>query len=312
MIRIRLLPILVFLLVAISGCQRKNSPAASNAEEFKRLMNVGKNYYEKGEAQKAAATFSQALPLNRAHPDVHLNLANSYLLAGDATNALQEAHETLELDHASAAAHYVAGCADMRLGRFEPALQEFQTSRDIDPTVAATSFQLGLAHFQLKHWEEAVAEFQAAIQLDPNHPAAHYNLSQALIRAGNNDAAAKELETHRAIAAKLSTASANPATYERSKFTEARTPFEIEEPSMQGIAVTFSDQTLTAFGKSAGNFDGPIGVIDINQRGMNDIFLMERGKGFRLLMNTNGVFTPTGQPAPGIGGASYHKILVAA
>jgi Flp pilus assembly protein TadD len=309
-----------FLLVGsfLMGCQRKDKDAsatakpspASSAGEFKRLMNVGKNYYEKGEAKKAVASFREALPFNPAHPDAHLNLANGYLLEGDATNALAEAMETLELDHASAAAHYVAGCADMRLGRFEPALQEFQTARDIDPTVAATSFQLGLAHFQLKHWEEAAAEFKAALELDPKHPAAHYNLSQALIRLGKNDEAAKELETHQKLAANNAGTPPNAATYERSKFTEARTPFEIEEPLKEGIPVTFTDQTAIAFGNSASSFDGPIGVMDVDQRGMNDLFVIEHEKGFRLLLNSNGVFRASGQPLPTTPGTTYQKMLV--
>ena len=310
---------LLLLGIVMVGCQRKETepsgtakPAPpSNETEFKRLMNVGKNYYEKGEAKKAIASFQQALPLNPAHPDAHLNLANGYLLDGNATNALAEAMETLELDHASAAAHYVAGCANMRLGRFEPALQEFQTARDIDPTVAATSFQLGVAHFQLKHWEEAVAEFKATLELDPKHPAAHYNLSQSLIRLGRNDEAAKELEAHQKIAAAGAGTPPNASTYERSKFTEARTPFDIEVPLKDGIPVTFSDQTTAAFGNTAGNFTGPLGVIDIDQRGMNDLFLLERDKGFRLLLNSNGVFSATGQTLAAIPGANYQKLLIA-
>ncbi len=314
------IPILLItaLMVVTGGCGRKaesgKAGEGSKADRFKELMNAGKNYYEKGDTGKAIAAFSQALPLNPGHPDAHLNLANAYLLAGDATNALAEAQQTISLDHASAAAHYVAGCALMRLAQFEPGLHEFQTAKDIDPSVAAVSFQLGLAHFQLKHWEEAVQEFQAAIELEPEHPAAHYNLSQALIRSNQNAAAAKELEKHQQIAAKLKAGPPNAATYERSKFTEARTPFELEQPVREGVQVTFSDQTAEAFGGAADRFAGPIGVIDINQRGTNDLFVLEKGEkglGFRLLMNSNGVFTATGQTVPGQAGARYYKTLVA-
>ena len=289
---------------------RLKNPLPPGEDEFTRVMNVGKNYLDKGEADKALAAFNQAVALNPAHPDAQLNLANACLLAGQSENAIQHAQEVLNLDHNSAAAHYVAGCANLRLARFEPAVQALQQSKDLDPNVAAVSFQLGLAHLQLKHWDDAIAEFQAAIALEPEHPAAHYNLSQALIRAGRQDEANQELETHRQLAAKSKTSLATAATYERCKHTQARTPFQLEQPLKDGVKVVFVDQTQAAFGSTAQNYQGPIGVMDINHRGQNDLFVLERGKGFRLLLNTNGTFRPQGEPLPGLEGAQYSRCLV--
>ena len=95
------------LLGAASSCSR----SAQGEDEFVRLMNLGKTYYDKGEPSKAIASFNQALKLNPTQLDVHLDLANAYLLANQATNALKHAAEALLLGPKCGAAHYLTGCA---------------------------------------------------------------------------------------------------------------------------------------------------------------------------------------------------------
>lgn len=315
-----------------SGCSKKNestsaaAPAAAKAgveEEYLALMNSGKNYLEKGSAPQAAAAFEKAVKLAPTEHDAHLNLANAHLLAGNADAALKSARDAIALDNNSAAAHFVAGCALNRLGQALEAVKELQTSRDLDPTVAATSFQLGMARLQLKQNEEAITDFQATLELEPDHASAHYNLSQAFARSGREVESKKELEAHQAILAKNAGGPPpGPATFEKSKHTEARVPFKLEQPAKDGVTVAFTDQTELFFKGAAGRYSGPVGIIDIDHRGANDLFVMETGKGFRLLLNKDGSFPPatartdgmvdaSDVVAPGVEGNKYRKILVA-
>src|SRR5947207_8961964 len=73
-------------------------------DDFVRLTNTGKNYYDRGEADKAVGAFEKALALNPAQADAHLNLANAYLLANQTEKALAHAQEVLKMDPNSAAA----------------------------------------------------------------------------------------------------------------------------------------------------------------------------------------------------------------
>jgi Flp pilus assembly protein TadD len=309
----------VVAIVAISfaSCGKRSdaptaaAPSAKNAEEqFLSLMNSGKNYFEKGSSTQAVIAFERAVKLQPTDIDAHLNLANAQLLAGNADVALKEAREVIARDNNSAAAHFVAGCALNRLGQSFEAIKELQTSRDLDPSIAATSFQLGLAHLQLKQYEEAISAFQAAIDLEPEHLSAHYNLSQALARAGRDVESKKELETHQAILAKYKGPPPTAAMFEKSRHTEMRVPFRLEQPAKSGVKLAFKDETAAVFGNAAKNYSGPVGVIDINHRGANDLFVFENGQGFRLLLNTNHTFKPIGEPSPAIAGNKYHKILV--
>jgi tetratricopeptide (TPR) repeat protein len=298
---------LVIAVVAIAAFRAYRSARQSADDEFIRLSHMGKNYYDKGEAQKAVSSFQQALALNPTHPEVHLNLANAYLLANQPEQAVSQAQAVLELDRNSAAAYYLLGCAHLRLGHAEAALQALQQSQQIDPAVTALNFQLGLAHDRLGHAEDAIKEFQTVIKFAPEHPAAHYRLSQLFLRAGRRDEAAQALERHRELTANKPAVS-DPAVFERCQHTEVRLAVPLERPDSQGIPVVFTDVTASALPEGA-RYSGPVGVIDFNHDGRNSLFVRE-GDAFRLLINSNGVFQPQEQDFPGPAGARFHQCLV--
>jgi Tfp pilus assembly protein PilF len=294
-------------LLAVS-CGPKERGAG--AEDFVSLMNTGKNYYDKGEAAKAIPAFERALQLQPAHPDVHLNLANAYLLADQPTNALRHAQQALQLEPNSGAAHYLAGCAYLRLRQPQEAVKELQTAKQIDKTVNAVSFQLGRAHQELGQFEDARAQFEEVLTFEPDHPAANYNLSQVLLRLGLADEAKAALDRHQALLAQRQGPAVTPALLERCRYTEARAPFKPELPDRQGVPVVFAEATAAAFGDRAAAYRGPFGILPINHRGWNDLFVREGEDGFRVLFNTNGVFQPLGERLAGTNGAGYAACLV--
>ena len=278
-------------------------------DDFVHLTNAGKNYFDRGEADKATTAFQKALKLNPAHPDAHLNLANAFLLAGQNEQAITEAQEVLSLDRNSAAALYVLGVASLHTGKAEEALKALQESQAIDPAVTALNFQLSLAHERLDHLDDAIRELQTAITFEPDHPAAHYRLSQLLLRQGKIDEANQELARHRELLARKPGASTDARVYEICKHTQARLPFQVEQPVLHGAKVVFADVTRSAFG-GATNFHGPVAVIDLNHDGRNHLFVREGENGFRLLQNSNGSFSPQGDLLPAVPGVTYHRCLV--
>src|SRR5204863_2337539 len=84
--------LLTLVLLSVPACKPKSS------DEFIRLTNTGKNYYDRGEAAKAVTALEAALALNPAHPDAHLNLASAYLLANQPDKALPHADQALKLN----------------------------------------------------------------------------------------------------------------------------------------------------------------------------------------------------------------------
>ena len=310
----------MFLLAfCLTGCNRSQSgspkrPGTSPnnpSDQFLSLMNAGKNYLDQGDATNALAFYRKAEALVPTDADVHLNLANSHLIGGAAGEAVREADEVLKLDPNSAAAYFVKGSAYLRLLQPEEAAKALENAKKIDPGESATFFQLGKARMDLKQWDEAIAAFKEGLAMDPNHLHApvHYLLGQSLIRAGRQTEGEQELQRHQ-VGLEGGGPGASATTFERCRFTQARVPFKLEQPNKEGIRVRFADATKEAFGDGAQNCSGPLGVIDANHTGWNSLFVIEKGKGFRLLWNSNGTFRPYAAPYPVIPGANYSKMLV--
>lgn len=296
----------------VAACGKQAATPSGAAPDFVRLMNTGKNYLDQGQAAKAIEIYQTALKLAPADADVHLNLANAHLLAGNADQAGKEADEVLRLDQNSAAAWFVKGCSLIRASNFEEALKALQNARRLEGLdhEPALSYQLGVAHVKLGHFEEAITFFNEVVTVQPEHPSAHYQLSQALLRANRDQEAQTELETHQQIAAKRAGQSSSPAQFEKSRFTQAIVPFVLEQPARRGVPVRFTDQTQTAFGGEARKYSAPLAILDPNHTGWNGLFAFAPGEGFRLLWNSNAVFTPSGEAYPAIPDAHYTRALV--
>jgi Tfp pilus assembly protein PilF len=317
--RIAQIACLLLMAFGLAGCKRDSSGSQNQSADatngpsnlFLSLMNAGRNYLDQGDATNALSRYKKAEAIVPNDADVHLNLANSYLLAGVAVEAIREAEEVLKLDPNSAAAYFVKGSAFLRLSNPEEAAKALENAQKIEPGETATFFQLGRARMELKQWDAAIAAFKEGIAMDPNHlhRTAHYLLAQALIRAERQDEAQLELQQHQA-SLEVGGPSTTIASFEKSKYTQGRVPFRLEQPDKEGVRVQFVDVTKETLGDGARNFSGPIGVIDLNHTGWNSLFVMERGQGFRLLLNTNGAFHPDHVAYPDIPGGDYAKMLV--
>lgn len=307
----------ILLLICVAGCGRSPSASSSQsssgspADQFLSLMHAGRNYLDQGDSTNALAIYKKALAIVPHDADLHLNLANGYLLGGAAAEAIAEADEVLKLEPNSAAAYFLKGAAQLRLGNPEEAAKALENTKKIDPGETATFFQLGMARMGLKQWDEAIAAFREGIRMDPNrlHAAAHYLLAQALLRAGRTDEAKRELQQHQ-VATEGGGPAVNAATFERSKYTQARVPFRLDQPEPEGIGIRFVDASQAVLGENARVYSGPLGVINANRTGWSSLFVVEPGKGFRLLANSNGTFRALGASYPATPAAKYTKMLV--
>ncbi|MGE3309159.1 MAG: FG-GAP-like repeat-containing protein [Limisphaerales bacterium] len=311
------------LILSLAGCGReraslpaengRNADGATGGlpERFFSLMTAGKNHLERGDATNAVALYREAAGLVPQDADVHLNLAIAHLTSDEGTEALRETDEVLRLDPNSAAAWFVRGSAHLRLAQAEEAVKALENARRIDPGEPASCFQLGKARMELKQWDDAIVAFREGLSLDPNHlhAAVHYLLGQSLLRAGRTEEARKELEQHQA-GLEVGGAPTTAASFERSRHTQPRVPFRLNQPDPGGIAVRFVDATREVLGEGADLYAGPAAVIDVEHTGWNSMFVQERGRGFRWLRNSGGVFRPHEPALPAVPGRVCATALV--
>lgn len=280
-------------------------------DEFTASMLAGRIAFENVDAKASVAAFTKAVELAPTEPDAHLNLANALLLAGQSEQALEQAREALRLSKNSAAALYVAGCAQLRLGHADEALKALQQSQFIDSSIAAVSFQIGRAYQALGKWAEAETAFKEAIRLAPNHPSAHYALSQVLVRGGQPEAAQAALKRHAEIIGTGPSTPRDPTFFEKCEHTVARLPgVKLEQPDPVGVPVRFADATETVFGETAAKLRGPAGVVDLKHDGNNSLVALDPQRGFFVLANEGGKFTPKPASVPVNTEAKWRQCLV--
>ena len=304
----------VACLLLLPACRKQEGPVAasphSSEDDFLRFSNSGRNYFERNEAERAIAAFSDALKLQPSNLDGVLNLANAELLGNHPEEAYRLAESALALDRSQPVAYYLMGCSALRLGRFDAAVKSLQAVKDIDRTINEVSFQLGRAQQGMNHHDAAVAEFEEVVKFAPEHPAAYYALSQSLLRVGQQEEAQKALAQHQKVNANKPAQITDPAAFERCKYTQPRVPFRQTPPDAEGIRVQFVDATAGFFGSSAASLRGPIAVVDYGSA-RNSLLLRESEQAFRVLANSNGVFSSVGTPFPVKPGARYYTALVA-
>lgn len=305
----------VLVLLHTGGCRRSQDAVLQESaatDAFRRSMVAGKNAFEQGDAAQAILHFKKALSIAPQDPDGYRNLAAASLEAGLASEAMQSADRFLELDPQSAAGYFIRGSALLRLQNALEAAKAFENVRRIEPGDPATCFQLGRARMGLSQWTEAIAIFREGLALDPHHlhPEVHFQIAQALLRSGQKEAAAKVL-ADREMDTPNGSSEANAATFERSKFTQPRVPFQLQQPASDGEPVRFVDATKEVLGDVAKLYSGPCGWIDLTHQGWNSLVVLESGRGFRCLRNSNGFLVADPSLIPSRPGAQYRKMLIA-
>lgn len=278
--------------------------------EFVNLMNSGKTFGDNGDTTRAVEVFRRSLALNPQNPDVHLNLANAYLLANQAPEAAIHAAEATHLEPGGAAGHFVLGCALLRQNQYSNAVQSLQVAKDFDRSINPVSYQLGRAYAGLGRFEDAAIQFAEVTQFETNHPSAWYQLSQALLRVGKRDEAASALVTHQAINSGKAQAADRPSLYEKCEYTEFRAPLVLEQPTTDGLALTFVDDTAQLLGDLAGRFHGPLGVFDHARQASYDLLALSGDAGPQMLLNRNGRFESKGEPLATAAGKKFSTAFV--
>lgn len=179
------LPRAVDLLFAIYAAQNKLDDARRSFEEAEAAgvlhggarMLLGRLYLERGEVDKAQATYERVIQENPEIAPAKNDLA--FMLASrgsELERALRLAEDAQRALPDSPNAADTVGYVYLRLGRHEAALQQLiraiERAGADDPSLPTFHYHLGLALARLARPDEAAAHFEKALALDPNFPGA--------------------------------------------------------------------------------------------------------------------------------------------
>jgi tetratricopeptide (TPR) repeat protein len=257
-------------------------------EDAYRQNNLGVAYLERYDYDAAAAAFRQALKIDPDLAMARLNLAIALLYDGEFDAAAAEARTAaavLQQPHA----HYVTGLIARAANRPSDAVTAFERVLVLDVEDAGARVQLGQLHQAERRFTDAVAQFGAALTREPFNATAAYGLATALIRGGQRaegEAAMARFQALRDHPAAI-TYSTNYLGQGRYGEAISSTGLEADVVDRAMPAVTFSDQTRTAFGDNDPR--GYAALADADEDGDLDAILTSSA-GVILLTNEDGRF----------------------
>jgi tetratricopeptide (TPR) repeat protein len=143
--------------------------------------NLGLWFKERGDPDRAAAHYREALRLRPDYAQAHNNLGVWCEDHGDLEGAVAHFQEAVRLTRNYAAAQNNLGSALGKMpGRLNEAIDHFREALREEPDFAEAHNNLGSALLRLPdRVSDAIAEFEAALRLKPDFAEAHANLGDA-------------------------------------------------------------------------------------------------------------------------------------
>lgn len=157
-----------------------------NADNFMAHSNLGNAFLDKGDTERAAEHYYEALRIRPHYELVHNNLGNIMAGQGKVEEAIRHYSEALRIRPDYALSHYNLGVMLEHEGDLDGAIERYSEVVRIRPDYAKAHFKLGFSKSRKGNLEEALSHYSRAMRLNPDFSAAvSYNM--ACIYARQND-----------------------------------------------------------------------------------------------------------------------------
>ena len=153
------------------------------------LLSLGAEYRERGELDRAEATYRQLLELDPGDARAWSNLAIVALNRQQPFTALGYARRAVDLAPRCAPCRYTNALALLAAGSTDLALEAYRTAVTVTPNDVRARTDLGVLLMRGGELDAALQEQQRVVATDPGYARGWANLSAAQLRAGQRKAA---------------------------------------------------------------------------------------------------------------------------
>lgn len=164
-----------------------------NPQSSAAYYNLGLEYAEQDELEKAIQLFRKALEIKPDYDKAHNNLGVSLAGQGKLDEAAAHLTEAIKITPNYAKAHYNLGVVLEAQGREVEAAEHFKKAVMILPDYLDAYKALGKTLVRLGEMEEAVMYFSKAVRINPNDPDVQMGLGMSLGNIGRLDEAIEHL-----------------------------------------------------------------------------------------------------------------------
>ena len=154
-------------------------------DSFRVHNDLGIEYYELGEKEKAARSYERAIELDPKPARAHNNLGVVYKNLGRLDEALAAFEKAVALDPGLAEAYNNLGVAYDEKGKKDKAVAAYKKAIELDPNPAEAYSNLGNIYASRKQYQEAIVYYEKALIANPHYGNTYNNLANAYKDTGN-------------------------------------------------------------------------------------------------------------------------------
>jgi len=165
-----------------------------NPECWMAYNNLGTNFQDRGELDKAISCFQKALEIKPDYASAISNLGYTLHQMGRLEEAIILYQQALNITPGILKTQLNLAIAFRQVGRMQDALAHFEMALKIDPGSAAANNDLGYFLLEQGELDGAIGLLEKAVKIDPGYAEAHNNLGFALLQKGETDQAIGEFQ----------------------------------------------------------------------------------------------------------------------
>src|SRR5439155_108480 len=193
----------------VYSAEKKYQPAITTLESathyqpdsLEYLIDLAIAYFDAEQFEKALEPLGKALSVNPQSAGAHHMLGKSYFMLGDFDKSAKELQTALKITPNDDDIAYTLGLAYLKQHQFPPAQQIYERMLGRFGDRPQLRIVFGRAYRETERYLEAIEVLRKSIALNPSLShndyqvaTAHYRLGQSLLKAGQNEAAQKELQ----------------------------------------------------------------------------------------------------------------------
>jgi tetratricopeptide (TPR) repeat protein len=254
---LRVVPVALLLLVALSGCESDEEKVAALLEASRALQSEEKH-------AEAAIELRNLLQVEPNHAEGHFLLARSYLHLGKGREALWEFAEAVRLDESNVDARMHLGSLALLGSDFEEVDAQAKAILEIEPDNANAHTLLGQALEGLGQADEAEPHYLRAVEIEPEKGPYLHVLASYYVRRGDRASAEPAFVRNTELDPSFQayTALARFLAEDPSRDANAVTAFEKAVEVAEGEDTVSAYQSLARLHFSRDRFEDAVKVLE--------------------------------------------------
>jgi FkbM family methyltransferase len=158
-----------------------------NSDYAEAYNNLGATLRNTEQPKEALDAYNQALRINPAYASAHCNLGNLYRDLGDPENAIIHYRKSADLQPGDADAFKGLGETFLELGRTDDAAECLKHANELRPGSIPILFSLAGIFQRMRDYGKAAEFYRKVLDMDPDNADAWNNLGTALIESGSTE-----------------------------------------------------------------------------------------------------------------------------